>query len=128
MIARYRGKTTCKSCNGSRLRKEALYVQVSGKNISEITKMTIKNALTFFKDLTLSEKELAISNRILKEINDRLSCLVEIGLEYLTLDRKSNTLSGGESQRANIAKSISNSLVGSMYILLPSIGLVQRYT
>ena len=129
LIARYRGKTTCKSCNGSRLRKEALYVQVAGKNISEITKMTIKNALTFFKDLTLSEKELAISNRILKEINDRLSCLVEIGLEYLTLDRKSNTLSGGESQRANIAKSISNSLVGSMYILdEPSIGLHSRDT
>ena len=129
LIARYRGKTTCKSCNGSRLRKEALYVQVSGKNISEITKMTIKNALTFFKDLTLSDEELAISNRILKEINDRLSCLVEIGLEYLTLDRKSNTLSGGESQRANIAKSISNSLVGSMYILdEPSIGLHSRDT
>ena len=129
LIARYRGKTTCKSCNGSRLRKEALYVQISGKNISEITKMTIENALIFFKDLTLSEKELVVSKRILKEINDRLSCLVEIGLEYLTLDRKSNTLSGGESQRANIAKSISNSLVGSMYILdEPSIGLHSRDT
>ena len=129
LIARYRGKTTCKSCKGSRLRKEALYVQVNGKNISEITKMTIENALIFFKDLALNKEEFAISKRILKEINDRLSCLVEIGLEYLTLDRKSNTLSGGESQRANIAKSISNSLVGSMYILdEPSIGLHSRDT
>tara|TARA_B100000900_G_scaffold207116_1_gene175621 strand:+ start:3851 stop:6589 length:2739 start_codon:yes stop_codon:yes gene_type:complete len=129
LIARYRGKTTCKSCNGSRLRKEALYVKVNDKNIAEITKMTIENALKFFKNLTLSDDELAISKRILKEINDRLSYLVEIGLEYLTLDRKSNTLSGGESQRANIAKSISSSLVGSMYILdEPSIGLHSRDT
>tara|TARA_B100001093_G_scaffold520511_1_gene617219 strand:- start:27183 stop:29921 length:2739 start_codon:yes stop_codon:yes gene_type:complete len=129
LIARYRGKTTCKSCNGSRLRKEALYVKVNDKNIAEITKMTIENALKFFKNLTLSDHELAISKRILKEINDRLSYLVEIGLEYLTLDRKSNTLSGGESQRANIAKSISSSLVGSMYILdEPSIGLHSRDT
>jgi len=129
LIARYRGKTTCTSCNGSRLRKEALYVKVNDKNIAEITKMTIENALDFFNNLTLSDNELAISKRILKEINDRLNYLVEIGLEYLTLDRKSNTLSGGESQRANIAKSISSSLVGSMYILdEPSIGLHSRDT
>ena len=129
LIARYRGKTTCTSCNGSRLRKEALYVKVNDKNIAEITKMTIENALNFFNNLTLSDNELAISKRILKEINDRLNYLVEIGLEYLTLDRKSNTLSGGESQRANIAKSISSSLVGSMYILdEPSIGLHSRDT
>jgi len=129
LIARYRGKTKCKSCKGSRLRKEALFVEINGKNISEITKMTIENALKFFKNLDLSKNELAISKRILKEINDRLSYLVEIGLEYLTLDRKSNTLSGGESQRANIAKSISSSLIGSMYILdEPSIGLHSRDT
>ena len=129
LIARYRGKTKCSECNGSRLRKEALYVKIQEKNIAEITNMTIKEALHFFKNMKLIKEEKIICKRILKEIIERLDCLSEIGLGYLKLNRNSNTLSGGESQRINITKSIGSSLVGSMYILdEPSIGLHSKDT
>ena len=124
LIARYRGKRTCDSCNGSRLRKEALYVKIGGKNISEINDMSIKRAIIFFQELKLQKIDYDIAKRILIEITNRLNYINEVGLGYLTLNRKSNSLSGGESQRINIATSLSTSLVGAMYILdEPSIGL-----
>jgi len=129
LIARYRGKTDCDECEGSRLRKDALYVQVAGKSISDIVKMNIEQALLFFKNIKLDTKDSKVTNRLTQEIKSRLHYLNEVGLSYLTLDRKSNTLSGGESQRINLATSIGSSLVGAMYILdEPSIGLHSKDT
>ena len=124
LISRYRGKTLCNDCGGSRLRKDALYVKIAEKNIADINRMNISQAIDFFKNLKLSPSQKKISERLVLEIKSRLQYLNEVGLGYLTLDRKSNTLSGGESQRINLATSIGSSLVGAMYILdEPSIGL-----
>ena len=129
LIARYRGKTNCTECGGSRLRKDALYVKVGHKNIAEINRMSITEAIVFFKNIKLNKGDQKIAERLLLEINSRLHYLSEVGLGYLTLDRKSSTLSGGESQRINLATSIGSSLVGAMYILdEPSIGLHSRDT
>ncbi|MAJ06085.1 MAG: excinuclease ABC subunit A [Crocinitomicaceae bacterium] len=127
MLSRYRGKTTCDSCNGSRIRKDANYVKIDNTSISTITNMTINNALDFFKKIQLNNNDAQISKRIIYEIISRLEYLSDVGLGYLSLMRSSNTLSGGESQRINLATSIGSSLVGSMYILdEPSIGLHSR--
>jgi excinuclease ABC subunit A len=127
LLSRYRGKTKCKTCNGKRLRKETNYVKIDGKNISNLVDLPIEKVLDFFKHLSLSEHDQSVSKRLLKEITSRLQFLVDVGLTYLTLNRKSNTLSGGESQRINLATSLGSSLVGSMYILdEPSIGLHSR--
>ncbi|MBD0831921.1 excinuclease ABC subunit UvrA [Aestuariibaculum sediminum] len=129
MLSRYRGKTTCKACNGKRLRKEANYIKIEGATITDLVEMPLDKLSDFFKNLELSEHDLKIANRLLKEINNRLSFLSNVGLDYLTLNRKSNTLSGGESQRINLATSLGSSLVGSMYILdEPSIGLHPKDT
>lgn len=129
MLARYTGKTTCYECEGARLRKEALYVKVGGKNISELTQMSIVELKAFFDSLQLAEHETVIAVRLIKEVVMRLEYLQEVGLDYLTLDRLSSTLSGGESQRINLATSLSSNLIGSMYILdEPSIGLHPRDT
>ncbi len=129
MLSRYRGKTTCPECWGTRLRKEATYVQVGGKNISEIVLMPLGEAFLFFKNLKLSDSEAQIAKRLLTEINSRLEFLLDVGLSYLSLNRLSNSLSGGESQRINLATSLGSSLVGSTYILdEPSIGLHPRDT
>ncbi len=129
LIARYRGKTNCTECGGSRLRKDALYVKVGQKNIAEINSMSITKAIVFFKKIKLNKGDQKIAERLLLEINSRLYYLSEVGLGYLTLDRKSSTLSGGESQRINLATSIGSSLVGAMYILdEPSIGLHSKDT
>ena len=129
MLARYKGKSTCEECKGSRLRKEALYVYVDGMNINDIVHLPIDKALEKLKSLKLSENDIQISDRILKEISSRLNFLNDVGLSYLSLNRLSSTLSGGESQRINLATSIGSSLVGSMYILdEPSIGLHSRDT
>ncbi len=124
MLSKYRGYTTCNECYGSRLRKEALYVKFGGKQIGEIVAMNIERADEFFVHLTLNDVELSIGKRILEEIRKRLRYLVDVGVGYLTLNRLSNSLSGGESQRINLATSIGSSLVGSIYVLdEPSIGL-----
>ena len=129
MQARYRGKTTCPTCHGSRLKKEAEYVKVGGKSISEIVRMSVKDLIPFFKNLQLDEHDATVAKRLLTEINNRLEFLDEVGLNYLTLDRLSNSLSGGESQRINLATQLGSALVGSMYILdEPSIGLHSRDT
>ncbi len=129
MLSRYRGKTQCSECDGMRLRKEANYVKVGGSSISELVDLPIDELLVFFKDLKLAPHENAIAKRLLSEINNRLSFLHNVGLSYLTLNRTSNTLSGGESQRINLATSLGSSLVGSMYILdEPSIGLHPKDT
>jgi len=129
MLSRYRGKTRCSVCKGKRLRKEADYVKVGGKSISDLIELPIKQLMPFFEELQLSEHDTTVSNRLLKEITTRLDFLDKVGLSYLTLNRKSNTLSGGESQRINLATSLGSSLVGSMYILdEPSIGLHPRDT
>ena len=129
LIARYRGKTKCTDCKGSRLRKDALYVKVADKNIAEINKMSVSVAIEFFNNIILKETDKKITDRLILEIKSRLHYLNEVGLGYLTLDRKSNTLSGGESQRINLATSIGSSLVGAMYILdEPSIGLHSKDT
>ena len=129
MLSRYRGKTKCNSCKGRRLRKEANYVKVGGVTITDLVEMPLNELADFFKSLTLNEYDSKIAKRLLKEINSRLSFLQNVGLEYLTLNRKSNTLSGGESQRINLATSLGSSLVGSMYILdEPSIGLHPKDT
>ncbi|MBO0330023.1 excinuclease ABC subunit UvrA [[Muricauda] lutisoli] len=129
MLSRYRGKTRCAVCKGKRLRKEADYVKVGGKSISDLIELPIKQLTPFFEALQLSEHDTSISKRLLKEITTRLDFLDKVGLSYLTLNRKSNTLSGGESQRINLATSLGSSLVGSMYILdEPSIGLHPRDT
>jgi len=129
MLSRYRGKTKCNVCKGKRLRPEANYVQVGGKTISDLVDLPIKNLIGFFKELTLSEYDEKVAKRLLIEINNRLRFLDEVGLNYLTLNRNSATLSGGESQRINLATSLGSSLVGSMYILdEPSIGLHPKDT
>ena len=127
--SRYMGKTLCPDCQGSRLRPEALYVRVGGRNISELVRMTISELVAFFDSLYLDEHDAATAERILAEIRSRLGYLMEVGLHYLTLDRLSATLSGGESQRINLSTSLGSNLVGSMYILdEPSIGLHPRDT
>ena len=129
MLSRYRGKTKCNVCHGKRLRKEATYVKVGGVTITDLVEMPLSDLQTFFMDLELSEHDTKISDRLLKEIKNRLGFLSNVGLDYLTLNRRSNTLSGGESQRINLATSLGSSLVGSMYILdEPSIGLHPRDT
>ncbi|MDR0566618.1 MAG: excinuclease ABC subunit UvrA [Prevotellaceae bacterium] len=129
MLARYTGKTVCPDCNGSRLRKEALYVQVGGKNISELVVMPVDTLASFMENLALSRYEQQVAGRALVEIKNRLRFLQNVGLGYLTLNRLSNTLSGGESQRINLATSLGSNLVGALYILdEPSIGLHPRDT
>lgn len=129
MLSRYRGKTVCPVCAGSRLRKEALYVKIHGKTIHDLVTMSITDLLLFFQQTSFTEYEKAVATRLLTEITNRLRYLQEVGLEYLTLNRLSNTLSGGESQRINLATSLGSSLVGSLYILdEPSIGLHPRNT
>jgi excinuclease ABC subunit A len=124
MLSRYRGKTKCHACRGKRLREEASYVKINGKTVSELVDLPIKHLVTFFKNIELNVYEQQIAKRLMIEINNRLSFLTEVGLDYLTLNRNSATLSGGESQRINLATSLGSSLVGSMYILdEPSIGL-----
>ncbi len=127
--ARYMGKTTCPECGGRRLRPEALYVKVGGKNIAELVQMTVGELIAFFDRLQLDEYAAKTAERVLKEIRNRLGYLADVGLHYLTLDRLSATLSGGESQRINLSTSLGSNLVGSMYILdEPSIGLHPRDT
>tara|TARA_R110002050_G_scaffold296426_1_gene456379 strand:- start:25783 stop:28566 length:2784 start_codon:yes stop_codon:yes gene_type:complete len=129
MLSRYRGKTKCKACNGKRLREEANYVTIAGSTITDLVEMPLDKLTNFFKQLELNDYDTQIANRLLKEINNRLSFLANVGLDYLTLNRRSNTLSGGESQRINLATSLGSSLVGSMYILdEPSIGLHPKDT
>ncbi len=127
--ARYRGKTICPTCHGSRLRKDASYVKVDGKSITDLVKMPISELGRFFENISLSDTDKVIGKRLLTEIDQRLRFMNDVGLGYLTLDRLSSTLSGGESQRINLATSLGSSLVGSMYILdEPSIGLHSRDT
>ncbi len=129
MLSRYRGKTKCNSCEGKRLRTEATFVKVHGKDLTQLVDLPIDEVLDFFKALKLSDSEKSIAKRLLIEIRNRLDFLNDVGLNYLTLNRNSNTLSGGESQRINLATSLGSSLVGSMYILdEPSIGLHSRDT
>jgi excinuclease ABC subunit A len=124
MLSRYRGKTKCHACRGKRLREEASYVKINGKTVSDLVDLPIKHLVTFFQNIDLDVYEKQIAKRLMVEINNRLSFLTEVGLDYLTLNRNSSTLSGGESQRINLATSLGSSLVGSMYILdEPSIGL-----
>ena len=129
MQARYRGKTVCPVCHGSRLKQEAGYVKVGGKSITELVRMSVSELIPWFDNLKLEEHEVIVAKRLLVEIKNRLHFLQEVGLSYLTLDRLSNSLSGGESQRINLATSLGSALVGSMYILdEPSIGLHSRDT
>ena len=129
MLARYRGKTLCPKCHGTRLRPEANYVKVGGRSITDLVDLPIMELKRWFDNLTLTEQEEKIASRILVEINSRLQFLLDVGLGYLTLNRLSNSLSGGESQRINLATSLGSSLVGSLYILdEPSIGLHSRDT
>lgn len=129
MLSRYRGKTKCNTCKGKRLRIEASYVKINGKTVSDLVDLPIRHLVDFFKNIDLNEYEKQIAKRLLIEINNRLSFLTEVGLDYLTLNRNSATLSGGESQRINLATSLGSSLVGSMYILdEPSIGLHPKDT
>lgn len=129
MLSRYRGKTKCPTCKGKRLRPEANYIKVGGRTISDLVDLPIKNLIDFFKGIELNEYDEKVAHRLLLEINNRLRFLQEVGLDYLTLNRRSSTLSGGESQRINLATSLGSSLVGSMYILdEPSIGLHPKDT
>ncbi len=129
MLSRYRGKTKCYSCKGKRLRIDASYVKIESKTISDLVDLPIRNLVAFFKEMKLNEFDQKVAKRLLIEINNRLNFLVDVGLEYLTLNRNSATLSGGESQRINLATSLGSSLVGSMYILdEPSIGLHPKDT
>ena len=129
MLSRYSGKTVCQDCGGSRLRKEALYVKVGGKNIHELLQMNVEQLLEFLKTVELTENERKISAKAIEEITSRLEYIKDVGLGYLTLERASNTLSGGESQRINLVTALGSSLVGSLYILdEPSIGLHPRDT
>ena len=129
MLSRYRGKTKCTNCKGKRLRKEANYITIGGQTISELVDMSIKRLIPFFRELQLSEYDQKVAKRLLLEINNRLDFLSDVGLDYLTLNRNSASLSGGESQRINLATSLGSSLVGSMYILdEPSIGLHPKDT
>jgi len=129
MLSRYRGKTTCPKCHGTRLKPEADYVKIGGRSISDLVQMPVVRLKEWFDHLELSEQEQQIGRRLLTEINSRLQFLLNVGLGYLTLNRMSNTLSGGESQRINLTTSLGSSLVGSLYILdEPSIGLHSRDT
>lgn len=129
MLSRYSGKTVCQECGGSRLRKEALYVKVGGKNIHELLSMNVGHLLEFFADVQLTGTERQIASKAIEEIVSRLNYINDVGLGYLTLNRASNTLSGGESQRINLVTALGSSLVGSLYILdEPSIGLHSRDT
>ncbi|GAB4253879.1 MAG: excinuclease ABC subunit UvrA [Vicingaceae bacterium] len=129
LLSRYRGKTTCPDCKGTRLRKDAGYVKVNGKSIQELVLMSVEELLKFFNEIRLSDYEQQIAKRILTEITNRLAYLENVGLGYLTLNRLSSTLSGGESQRINLATSLGSALVGSLYILdEPSIGLHSKDT
>ena len=129
MLARYRGKTLCPDCHGTRLRKEANYVKINGKSISQLVDLPINELYSFITSLQLPEHEAEVAKRLIREITTRLEFLMNVGLEYLTLNRQSNTLSGGESQRINLATSLGSALVGSLYILdEPSIGLHPRDT
>ena len=129
MLSRYRGKTKCTDCNGTRLRKDASYVKVAGKSITELLLMPVDQVLLFFRTIELSDHHQKVAKRLLIEIINRLQYLCDVGLGYLTMNRLSSTLSGGESQRINLATSLGSSLVGSMYILdEPSIGLHPRDT
>lgn len=129
MLSRYRGKTKCQTCKGKRLRPESNYVQVGGKTLVDLVTLPLDEVADFFSQLTLSDHDATIAKRLLLEINSRLEFLSKVGLNYLNLNRKSNTLSGGESQRINLATSLGSSLVGSMYILdEPSIGLHPKDT
>lgn len=129
MLSRYRGKTKCSKCHGKRLRPEANYVKVGSVTITDLVTMPLNKLIVFFNQLKLNDYDATIAKRLLKEISNRLAFLSNVGLDYLTLNRKSNTLSGGESQRINLATSLGSSLVGSMYILdEPSIGLHPKDT
>lgn len=129
MLSRFRGKTICPDCHGTRLKKEANYVKIGGKSITELVEMSVTNLQTWFANLELTEHEKNVSKRLLAEITNRLQFLLDVGLGYLTLNRLSNSLSGGESQRINLTTSLGSSLVGSVYILdEPSIGLHSRDT
>lgn len=128
-LEKYMNVMPCPTCQGARLKKEALFVRIDGHNICDVTALSIKDALEFFANLHLSPKEEEIARRIFKEIRERLHFLVNVGLDYLSLDRSSGTLSGGEGQRIRLATQIGSSLVGVLYILdEPSIGLHQRDT
>ncbi len=127
LLSRYRGYTTCSACKGSRLRREALQVKIGGRSIYDVVKIPIEQSLKFFKELELSEYDMMVGERVLKEIIKRLTFLNDVGIGYLTLDRLSSTLSGGETQRINLATSLGSSLVGTLYVLdEPSIGLHPR--
>ncbi|WP_438977333.1 excinuclease ABC subunit UvrA [Polaribacter sp.] len=129
MLSRYRGKTKCNTCQGKRLREETNYVKINNKTISDLVTLPLDELALFFKEIKLNKYEEKIGKRLLTEINNRLQFLTDVGLSYLTLNRTSNTLSGGESQRINLATSLGSSLVGSMYILdEPSIGLHPKDT
>lgn len=129
MLARYRGKTLCPDCHGTRLRKEANYVKVCGKSITELVNMSVSDLMEWFRNIRLNDHDAEVAKRLLIEINNRLGFLCDVGLGYLTLNRPSNTLSGGESQRINLTTSLGSSLVGSLYILdEPSIGMHSRDT
>lgn len=129
MMSRYRGRTTCPTCHGTRLKREASWVKINGMSITDLVEMSITNLHAWFKQLVLDEHDAEIGKRLLTEINNRLQFLIDVGLGYLTLNRQSNTLSGGESQRINLTTSLGSSLVGSLYILdEPSIGLHSRDT
>ena len=127
LLSRYRGKTSCNLCKGSRLKEAAEYVKIAGKSLPELLQISIDELVVFFNQIKLNQHDTEIASRLLKEINSRLSFVQEVGLGYLTLNRRSNSLSGGESQRIQLATSLGSSLVGSMYILdEPSIGLHSR--
>lgn len=129
MLSRYRGKTLCPDCHGTRLRKEANYVKINGKTITELVEMPICTLAKWFRDLKLDTHSAKVADRLLTEINNRLQFLLDVGLGYLTLNRPSNSLSGGESQRINLTTSLGSSLIGSLYILdEPSIGMHSRDT
>ena len=129
MLSRYRGKTDCPECKGTRLRKDATYVKINGHSITDVVLLPLDKALALFQNLELTENEAVIAKRLLAEITNRLQFLSDVGLSYLTLNRLSNSLSGGESQRINLATSLGSSLVGSIYVLdEPSIGLHPRDT
>lgn len=129
LLSRYRGKTTCPTCNGHRLRKEALYVKIADKNIGELCDIQVRDLMKWFKELQLSEYQAQVSKRVLLEIHQRLQTLIDVGLGYLTLNRLANSLSGGESQRIQLTRSLGSNLTNSLYILdEPSIGLHARDT
>ena len=129
MMSRYRGRTVCPTCHGTRLKQEASWVKIQGMSITDLVEMPIVNLKQWFNELTLNEHDQQIGKRLLTEINNRLQFLLDVGLGYLTLNRQSNSLSGGESQRINLTTSLGSSLVGSLYILdEPSIGLHSRDT